>query len=462
MSAPSLSHAHDAAVRRTQSADGSAASARSLASPGPRAAPPLARDDDLPFNRFVMQSNARRSSPATILFCAVLPALGLLAEFAWGMMSSELSLFPTWWHVGFLGVAVLLNGALHGGLFDAPTQVLARAMAIGFVAGMVVLYGLAEAPMIPAMVFLAIAGLGVLAAAPYLAGLGLVALLPGLFGAWRRTQRSAHWLAALLVAAALAPLGITFAIAWYEESTLRQLEELAIVMRDPARGDEADRLAAGLRAGRIATQRAACRGGGHSWFGNEDDLPFRFSGAGIPSHRPFWFIDDWLRSRRRGGSAGATPDVRLAFHRAHGVSWNDEERVRPVGLAATPIGNWFASRIVVRPEPDAALAQVDHVLEVSSGSQRNEEAHFVFALPPGAVASSLSSWIDGAERPAAFAAQAQVGSAWAAVVARDRDPAMLREVRPGVLELSLFPLARNRPPMKVRVGFTVPFRCRGG
>jgi len=83
---------------------------------------------------------------------------------------------------------------------------------------------------------------------------------------------------------------------------------------------------------------------------------------------------------------------------------------------------------------------------------------FDLRLPPLAVASSLSSWIDGQERPAAFGGSSAVQKAYEAVVARQRDPALLQEQAPGALRLLLFPLARNLPPMRVRLGFTVPLR----
>ena len=44
---------------------------------------------------------------------------------------------------------------------------------------------------------------------------------------------------------------------------------------------------------------------------------------------------------------------------------------------------------------------------------------------------------------------------------KQRDPALLEEVAPGLLRLLLFPLANDLPPMKVSVGFTVPLRWAG-
>jgi hypothetical protein len=119
---------------------------------------------------------------------------------------------------------------------------------------------------------------------------------------------------------------------------------------------------------------------------------------------------------------------------------------------------WQASRFTVRAEPAAAIARVDWELEASASSIGLVEARFDVRMPSGAVVSSLSSWIDGEERPAAFAGAGTVTAAYEAVVAKKRDPVLLRERAPGHLQMLLFPLAQSLPPMRVRVSFTVPLR----
>lgn len=142
---------------------------------------------------------------------------------------------------------------------------------------------------------------------------------------------------------------------------------------------------------------------------------------------------------------------------AHGFAWDDAAADARGAEAISRIA-WLGSRVLVRPEPDAALAYVEHLLDVGSSSVRSEEARFDLWLPAGAVASSLSLWIDGHVRPAAFAASTTVAAAYAAVARTDRDPALLQELSPGLVRLQLFPLNERLPAMRVRVGFTVPLR----
>jgi hypothetical protein len=107
------------------------------------------------------------------------------------------------------------------------------------------------------------------------------------------------------------------------------------------------------------------------------------------------------------------------------------------------------------------VARLDWELVAEGRDSFLDTAWFELQLPPGAVASSLSSWIDGEERPAAFASDGRAKKAFDQVVARRLDPVLLREVGPRRLWLQLFPLAANLPPMRVRVGLTVPLRRDG-
>lgn len=105
-----------------------------------------------------------------------------------------------------------------------------------------------------------------------------------------------------------------------------------------------------------------------------------------------------------------------------------------------------------------ATARVQWELRVGSEALPRDEAIFDVALPSGSVADSLSLWIHGEERPAAFGVQAQVTSAYQQIVSQARDPALLVPTAPGRLQLRLFPLSRSLPAMRCRIGVTVPLR----
>lgn len=396
--------------------------------------------------------------------CGFLPTVGLFAELLTGSLSQLLSMFPTWWHVGFVTAAVLGNFALHLGSWRNPRHLPVRAVVTGFALGMAVLYTVIEAPAAGLIVAMAIVGLGVLAAAPFFVCLGMLWLVPDLVRCWRAEGRPLWPLVTLLLTLSIAPTAYTLVGSWWQSRERNDLTFLAEAMRDPRREEAAERLASRLREGDVDLHRAACAFGfsrhrNGFGFGFDDDwmfAPGARRGAAFPhlaNGRPLW-----LASLFAGPELSAE-DARCAFHRVHGVGWNDsDEAIEEFGWRGGRDNEWLSSRIEVRPEPDAALAQVDWHLEVTSRSPFQGEARFDLRLPPLAVASSLSSWIDGQERPAAFAGSSTVQRAYEAVVAKKRDPALLQELAPGSLRLLLYPLASTLPPMRVRLGFTVPLR----
>lgn len=395
-----------------------------------------------------------------ILVFGVLPVCGLVAELLTGMLSEFLPLFPTWWHVGAVAFAVGLNWALHVRLWRTPRHLVVRTLAVGYVLGTAGLYGLAEAPAIPMMAMLAVIGLGVLAAGPYWALLGMLRLLPDLWRRWAALGRSPSAMAGWLLVGALAPLALLLREDLQRLGLPKRMNELAAAMRDPTRAADEDALAAALRAASVQAQRQLCLGG---WDGDGDeDMPFGWMGGEterfghLGDGRQFWFF---TRGRRK---AVTTDDARRAFHRAHGAAWDQDWRPIPgVEWNGGADIEWLQSRVNVRPAPDAALAAVDWELTVRSHRRRRDEARFELQLPPGACASALSLWIGGEERPAAFAGAAKVRQAYEQVVGKQRDPALLEEIAPGRLRLLLFPLAADLPPMRVSIGFTIPLRWAG-
>ncbi|MGI6494801.1 MAG: VIT domain-containing protein [Kiritimatiellia bacterium] len=78
------------------------------------------------------------------------------------------------------------------------------------------------------------------------------------------------------------------------------------------------------------------------------------------------------------------------------------------------------------------------------------------ALPPGAVVSRLTLWIDGEEREAAFGGRSQVRQAYESVVRRRRDPVLVGTCGPDRIQMQCYPVPPDGGEMKVRIGFTVP------
>ncbi len=407
-----------------------------------------------------MQSH-NRTTPVNMPFpsgCAagvfgLLPFVGLIAELTTGMLSDFHLLFPTIGHRVVALLAVTANLLLQFGAWHTPRHLSLRAVATGFVTGMALLYALVEAPATPLIVAaIFFAGLGFLAMAPYWCLLGLLRLWPKLVSDWRAAGRSGTRL--LLLAGSAGVLPVVWAVGISHEASdhPRALQQLASSMR---RGDadaaEIERLAQQVRLAPTAPQLLACRVG-------IDVAEDRLGGfmLGKPQAR-WWFLDVL------GRMEVSAEEAQLAMHRARGVDWRElpgawEQRSwEELSRRNSPTA-WQASRFEVQVDRDAAVARVDWLVTATGMLKRSTEGVFELQLPTGAVASGLSLWIDGVERPAAFAAQQRVERAFEAVTAAARDPALLRELSPGHLRLRLFPLNQALPPMRARVRCTVPLQ----
>lgn len=104
---------------------------------------------------------------------------------------------------------------------------------------------------------------------------------------------------------------------------------------------------------------------------------------------------------------------------------------------------------------DAALGYLEWTLVFRNEKSWQQEAISQIQLPPNAVVSRLTLWINGEEREAAFAKSAKVIEAYNAVTAKRRDPALLTTTGKDRVQLKCFPV----PPggeMKVRIGVTMP------
>jgi hypothetical protein len=84
------------------------------------------------------------------------------------------------------------------------------------------------------------------------------------------------------------------------------------------------------------------------------------------------------------------------------------------------------------------------------------EARAEIQLPPGAVVSRLTLWVNGEPREAAFAGKGKVRQAYQAVVQQRRDPVLVTTAGRDRILIQCFPVPPNRGEMKIRLGITVP------
>lgn len=106
-------------------------------------------------------------------------------------------------------------------------------------------------------------------------------------------------------------------------------------------------------------------------------------------------------------------------------------------------------------DADAALSYLEWTLEFSNDSPRLAEGRAQIGLPPGAVVSRVTLWINGEEREAAFAARAQTRQAYQRVVQRQRDPVLVTTAGRDTVLLQLYPIPVSGT-MKARIGITAP------
>jgi len=116
----------------------------------------------------------------------------------------------------------------------------------------------------------------------------------------------------------------------------------------------------------------------------------------------------------------------------------------------------MSSRQDIVTEPDAGLAYLEWMMEFRNTSARQREARAQLLLPPGAVVSRLTLWINGEEREAAFGGRSLVKDAYKKVVTARHDPVLVTTCGPDRVLMQCFPVPPSGGTMKVRIGITSP------
>lgn len=123
-------------------------------------------------------------------------------------------------------------------------------------------------------------------------------------------------------------------------------------------------------------------------------------------------------------------------------------RVRGVTLAASQLEGSL--------DADASLGYLEWMMVFRNDSTAAQEGRAQIALPPGAVVSRLTLWIDGEPREAAFGTRAATRQAYEKVVRQQRDPVLVTTAGPDRVLVQFFPIPANGGEMKLRLGITAP------
>ena len=181
--------------------------------------------------------------------------------------------------------------------------------------------------------------------------------------------------------------------------------------------------------------------------------------------------------------ASTTENYQLAYYRVTGRAYNSVPAPRRSGALNTMRGRgdtdeWIwddslgaarvgqrlkalylvESRLDGHVDGDAALGYLEWTLVFRNDHQfQQREARAVVQLPPGAVVSRLTLWIDGEEREAAFGGGGEVRAAYQQVAVRQRrDPVLVTHHGPDQVLVQCFPIQPGGGQMKVRLGISVP------
>lgn len=190
-------------------------------------------------------------------------------------------------------------------------------------------------------------------------------------------------------------------------------------------------------------------------------------------------VTDYLLTllKRRASGEGETEDLPLkrkaqkAFYRLKGADYRtvspprgvkDWERYRFNEQTGDPNSGWSinglslsGSQIDGSIDGDAAAGYLEWTLTLKNETRSPQEAIAQIQLPPGAVVSRLTLWINGEEREAAFAGKGQVTDAYNAVKTRRRDPVLITNSGKDRVSMSASPVPVDGE-MKIRIGITMP------
>ncbi len=437
------------AVTRVQSEiTGFAAVLGDVTAPPPAAPPPSPSPD---YQRPFMSWFRRGITVLLWLLGVALPIGTLGFEWLAGFCAEAFfDPLPTWLHIALIALVPVANAwtllALAGRCRWRPATHILNGMAIGTAA----FYALRFAVLTPfAIIAIVYFGIGLIPLAP-LCALWAAIILRSRARRYAKEKRAAPpppvWRAALPAFLLL---------------LLLLLPQLAVIRYVPAieNPDPATR----LRAVRIL--RA---------IGDTDFLLQRCYRS-TENMDPFTLLA--IGSFREGIRQFSRENARVAYYRVTGTPFNAVPPPRIRGFRGQTLmsDDWFdpalgsdqvaariknlalfQSRLDGRVETADGIAYLEWTLEFRNAATIEREARALIALPPGAVVSRVTLWINDEPREAAFGGRSQTRQAYQQVAVRQRrDPVLVTTAGDDRILLQCFPV----PPdgtIKTRIGISAP------
>ncbi len=144
-----------------------------------------------------------------------------------------------------------------------------------------------------------------------------------------------------------------------------------------------------------------------------------------------------------------TPRETIGFDRNQGGIEVGSGKLEGLSLAS--------SKLNASVDADGGVGYMEWTLNFHNDSALQREARAEVQLPPGAVVSRLTLWVNGEEREAAFGGRSQVRSAYQKVaIQQRRDPVLVTTSGRDRILVQCFPVPPNKGEMKIRFGVTIP------
>ncbi|MBL8267474.1 VIT domain-containing protein [Steroidobacter sp.] len=375
----------------------------------------------------------------SLLFGVVLPLITLIYELATHACASMMfDPIPTPLHVILVALVPAANLFVWWTLRDTLRRPKLLAFANGMAIGVAAFYSLLFIPILPAATIgIIFFGLGLLPWAPAFSLTAAIVLRVHLTRAADREQRSfATWpglVCALLTLIAIELPNTTTAIGLKMATSESVPEQSRGVRLLRAVGDDDlllrycyFRTGRGDLLGVLMNISSVTPTGAREVYYRVTGEPFSAKPVPAPARSRGWWGDGFDSDQGTDVVGGQLPGLSLASSRLDGSL-----------------------------DAGAALGYVEWTLVMKNNSQMPREARAQVALPPGAVVSRLTLWVNGEEREAAFAARGQVTQAYRAVVQQRRDPVLVTTAGTDRIAVQMFPVPADGE-MKVRIGMTVP------
>lgn len=391
-----------------------------------------------------------RPGLALFIFAILLPSITFCFELVTGASAGAVfDPFPTWLHVG----AVAMVPAVNFWMWRAARKGDARRMKwFGWlnsaVIGICFYYTLLYLQFVPfAAIGIIFFGLGLLPLAPFFALVATPVLRAKYIDQVKVRKLPGSFLGAIIAIALLLIVQFPTVATYYGMAK--------------ASSDDAKTKAYGVRVLQLFGDRELMLRASYGLLQRDLDM-------------------DLIRNLTSGNHRVSAEQAREMYYRVTGKAFNsvppptlftrtgrwtavDEEFTWDDGLGGDAVAQRIkglslsSSRMDAIAHPDAALVYCEWTMEFKNVSSQQREARAQIDLPPGAVVSRVTLWIDGEEREAAFGGRAQVKQAYQEVaVVQRRDPILVTTCGPDRVLMQCFPVQPGGGVMKIKLGITAP------